>query len=235
MTAIQQATKSTLTLSLSLLMLCTYPVLAADHGPKAATTQASSVIHHQLNNDAEVAPVKIYGNLGPTDDLYDARFGYWVSGPDNVGPFPGLSQDIAMPFTPVQDSTVTRVKVALQYYNFGGGQTNGALLAIYDDANGLPGSALAKRRRGNFDDYGSGCCDLALWTLTSPLPVKAGVQYWVVGTTDKKTRDSVNTWDFVFDDAPGTFAFQQANGGWVLLNASLGYSLPAVAVRGTAP
>lgn len=218
-----------LTLYLSL-TLCSTAVLAAEHGPKGATTQASNVRHYQPNDDAGIAPVKIYGNLGPADNLYDAANGWWVAGPDNA--YNSSSQHIAVPFTPVQDATVTRVKIALQYYGFG---VNSALVAIYDDASGLPGKVLAKRRRGNFDDYGSGCCNLALWTLTTPLPLKAGTQYWVVGTTNKKTRDSMDIWDWVFNDKPGTFAFEIDKSGWILLNASFGYPLSAVAVRGTVP
>jgi hypothetical protein len=47
--------------------------------------------------------------------------------------------------------------------------------------------------------------------------------------------DSVNTWDFVWNDQPGKFAFQQDNGGWILLTAADGYAPSAVAVYGTQP
>lgn len=223
-----------LILALTLVSLCSLAALAADSGarPQKATTQASRVKHIQPNNDDVVAPVKIFSNLGPSGDLYDGNNGYFVSSQDNA--FNGQKQDIAIPFTPSQAATVTRVKAALQNYSFGG-QSSGALLAIYDDANGLPGKPLAHRLRGNFDDFGSGCCDLALWTLSTPLPVKAGTQYWVVGTTNLKTSNVVNTWDFLFDGSPATFAFQQDDGGWILLNASFGYTGSAVAVRGTRP
>lgn len=238
MTALRKVVKRTFVL-LILCLLLTSLCSAAPAGefavgpPQGATTQASGVKHRQPNDETRVAPVKIFSNLGPLDDFYDATHGWFVSGINNLGN--DIKQDIAMPFTPTRDATVTRVKAALQYYNFGGGQPNGALLAIYDDAAGLPGKALAHRLRGNFDDFGSGCCNLALWTLTTPLPVKAGTQYWVVGTTNSKSMDNISMWDWVFDDAPATIAFQQNDGGWILLDQSYGYSASAVAVRGTVP
>lgn len=221
-----------LTLCLTLISLCSMAALAADHGrgPQFAITKPLQQIHHNGGSDAVVAPMKIYSNLGPSDDIYDATVGYFVSGINN--PFNGQKQDIAIPFTPSANATVTRVKAALQYYNIG---SNGAMLAIYDDASGLPGTALAKRLRGNFSDFGTGCCDLALWTLKSPLSVTKGTQYWVVGTTNGKTQDAINTWDWVFNDAPGAFAFQQDDGGWLYLSAAYGYPPSAVAVRGTMP
>jgi hypothetical protein len=227
--------KALLAVMLCLTLVCLYSLSAAaadarNQRPQHAHTQASKIIHPAPGGDAVVAPVKIYSNLGPSGDLYDSSNGYFVSGSTN--PFNGQKQDIAVPFTPRNDATVTRVKAALQYYNIGG---NGAMLAIYDDAGGLPGQPLAHRLRGNFDPFGSGCCNLALWTLSTPLKVKAGTQYWVVGTTNNKTMDAISTWDFVWDDAPGTFAFQQDDGGWILLNASFGYAPSAVAVRGTRP
>jgi hypothetical protein len=222
------ATRRTLLSFMLCLLVCSIAALAADRGPRGATTQASSVIHRQADNDDVVAPVKIYSNLGPADDLYDGLDGYFVGN----NPGEGVKQDIAIPFIPAQDSTVTRVKLALQYYGIG---TNGALVAIYDDDDGLPGRILAKKQRGNFEDFGDGCCDLVLWTLGTPLPVKAGTQYWIVGTSNKKSKDSVNTWDWTFDEAPARLAYQWDDAGWILLNASFGYTGSAVAVRGTIP
>jgi hypothetical protein len=210
-----------------LLTLCSVAVFAADsraQSPQVAVTKASPVIHPMSSPPAGLK--KIYSNLGSKTDAYDASNGYFVSGPDNA--FNGQMQDIAIPFTPKKNSTVTQVKLPLQYYGSG---FNGALVAVYNDAAGVPGKLLAKKELKNFGNFGDGCCKLAIWKLTKGVKVKKGKQYWVVGTTDKKSHDSINTWDFVFDDAAGDFAFQQDGGGWIMYNGSL----PAGAVYGTIP
>ena len=215
-----------------LLTVCSVTVFAADSrtpGPQMASTTSWSTVHTMVK-PPWVGLKKIYSNLGTRTDRYDGSNGYFVSGPDNS--LNGQMQDIAIPFTPAKDSTVVEVIMALQYYGYG---SNGALAAIYDDASGLPGKALAKRDLKNFENFGDGCCKLAFWRLKTGLKVKKGTQYWVVGTTDKKSHDSVNTWDFVWNDAPGTFAFQQDGGGWILLQESDGYAPSATAVYGTIP
>lgn len=209
------------------LMLCSVSVLAADsraHSPQAAVTTRSSVIHPMASTPAGLK--KIYTNLGSSTDAYDSANGWFVSGINNT--FNAQKQDIALPFTPKKNSTVTQVKMALQYYGSG---VNGALAAIYSDASGLPGKILAKKDLKNFSNFGTGCCKLANWKLSKGLKVKKGKQYWVVGTTDTKNSDTINTWDWVWNDAAGNFAFQQDDGGWILYNGQL----PAGAVYGTIP
>ena len=218
-------------LGLTLLALCSATALAASHGPQNAHTQASKVIHRSADSDAGLK--KIFTNLGPSTDAFDSSNGYFVMGDTNAAY--GYSQDIAIPFTPKKNSTITKVKAALQYYDFGGGQTNAAILGIAKDASGLPGKIVAKKTLKNFQDFGSGCCKLATWNLKTPLAVKKKKQYWVVGTAQAKLPDVINTWDFVYNDAPGAFAFQQEEGGWILLTESDGYPPSATAVYGTIP
>jgi len=215
-------------LCLTLLAVCSAPALAQARHPQAAATAVAP-------NAVPMAPldpafVKIFSNLGPPTNAYDATNGYFVSGHTNQ--FNGQKQDIAIPFTPTVDSTVMGVRFALQYYGYG---FNGAAVAIFSDAAGLPGTPLAKAQLKDFLPFGSGCCQLASWRLRTGLAIKAGTQYWVVGTTNQTSMDSVNTWDFVWNDQPGTFAFQQDNTGWLLLTPADGYPPSAVAVVGTQP
>jgi hypothetical protein len=226
----------TLTLiSLALLILAGSTLLAQDSRaryPQVAVRQqnSSSVVHPMQKEPANCK--KLFGNLGPKDDAYDANNGYFVSGINNA--FNAEKQDLAVPFTLKADSTVVQVKLPLQYYGFG---FNGATVAIYSDASGLPGTALpgSSKDPKNFQDFGAGCCDLAVVWYQNGLQLKKGKQYWIVGTTDKKSMDSINTWDFVWNDAAGTFAFQQDDGGWILLTQSDGYAPPAVGLYGTTP
>jgi hypothetical protein len=221
---------------LALLTLVCGTLLAQDslnRRPSMASTRnaAASSIH----NPAEKVPANckpIYTNFGPSGDLYDANNGYFVSGIDNS--FNAQKQDIALPFTPKVNSTVIQVKLPLQYYGYG---FNGATVSIYSDASGLPGSPLsgATKNPMNFQDFGSGCCDLAVAWFPNGVKLTGGTQYWIVGTTNTKSEDSVNTWDFNFNDAAATFAFQQDDGGWILITQSEGVAGPAGAVWGTTP
>jgi hypothetical protein len=217
-----------LLLCLLLLAVCSAPALAQARHPQAAATSQSFNIVPLMDPDAGFK--KIFSNLGTASDAYDASNGYFVSGQNNS--LNGQKQDIAIPFKPAVDSTVIGVKLALQYYGYG---FNGAAVAIFDDLGGLPGTPLAKAEVKNFLDFGIGCCQLVDWRLRTGLVVKAGIQYWVVGTTNKTSNDSVNTWDFVWNDQAGKFAFQQDNGGWLLLTRADGYAPAAVAVVGTQP
>ncbi len=217
-------------LTLTLLPLGSTAAFAADRGvaPRAAATSTPATIHPMVKPPASLK--KIFSNLGSSTDAYDSSNGYFVSGINNT--LNAQQQDLAVPFTPKKASTVTEIKFALQYYGYG---YNGATVELAADASGLPGKVLAKKDLKNFSDFGSGCCKLATWKLTKGIKVKKGTQYWIVGTTDKKSIDSVNTWDFVWNDAAGSFAFQQDGGGWVVLTQSDGYAPPAGAVYGTTP
>jgi hypothetical protein len=216
-------------LCLTLLAVCSAPALAQAkgyHPQAAATTPSPSVI--PATPDA--GQTKIFSNLGSSTDAFDASNGYFVSGLANA--FNAQKQDIAIPFKAHANSTITGVKIALQYYGYG---TNAATVAIYSDAAGLPGAVLAKRDLKNFPDFGAGCCQLANWKVSPGVAITQGVQYWIVGTTDGHSNDSVNTWDFVWNDAAGNFAFQQDDGGWIFLSAGDGFPPSAVAVVVTIP
>jgi hypothetical protein len=121
------------------------------------------------------------------------------------------------------------VKLPLQYDGYG---ANEVLLKIVSDAGGAPGSQLASKVLKNVEDFGSGCCNLAVWKLPVPLPVTKGTTYWVVATTNSSNMDTVNVWDLVYNDAPGVWAYQQDNGGWTVTTAADCYAVPAVAVYG---
>jgi hypothetical protein len=200
---------------LVLLTLAASTLLAQDSRaryPQAATRDSSSSVIHPMAKPPSSCK-KIFSNLGSSTDAYDANNGYYVSGINNV--VTAQKQDIALPFTPKANSTVVTAKLALQYAGSG---YNGATVAIYSDNGGLPGSALANATRDpkNFGAFGSGCCKLAVVWFPAGVKLTGGTQYWLVATTDKKSMDSLNVWDFVWNDAVVPFAFQQDDGGWLL-------------------
>ena len=212
-------------LCFAVLTLTCGTLLAADasRAPMGAVTVRSTVIHPMVDSDA--AYKKIYSNLGTKTDAYDDANGWLVMGPTNT--LYGYSQDIAMPFTPKKNATVFQIKIALQYYGYG---ANAATVALYKDAAGLPGKVAAHKDIKNLPTFGT-CCTLASAKFAKGVKVKKGKQYWVVGTTGSKSTDSVNVWDYLWNDATGDFAFQQQSGGWVAYNAQL----CAFAVYGTIP
>jgi len=209
-----------------LLTLCSVTVFAADptgHSSQVVMTNASSATHPMPNPPAGLK--KIFSNLGPKGDEYNASGGPVVEGPDNgLGP----ENDVAVAFTPKKNSTVTEVLMALQWLS----GFNGALAAIYDDAAGSPGKALVGKDLKNFVFSGDGCCKLAKWKLAKGLKVKKGKQYWVVATTDAKSRTSMVVWCSVWNNAAGIFAEQQDDGGWMVFDQP---APSATAVLGTIP
>lgn len=174
--------------------------------PLIALTKGVDVVH-PMHIDAKLKT--IYSNLGSKTDAFDDTQGYFVMGPTNS--LYGYSQDIALPFTPKKAATLTKVSAALQYYGYG---ANAAVLGLYSDASGLPGKKIFQTDVKNLPTFGT-CCTLVSATSKKGVKVKKGTQYWIVGTTDTKSTDSVNTWDFVYNDAVGPIAFQQSGGGWI--------------------
>ncbi|HEY7096612.1 MAG TPA: choice-of-anchor R domain-containing protein [Terriglobales bacterium] len=201
--------------------------LAADKTrPSGVTTTVTRQARPQVDPFAGVK--KLFSNLGPDPtDLYDASNGWLVAGHFNV--YNGQKQDVAIPFRSPANASIVGVRLPLQWYGYGANQ---ATVAIYSDAGGAPGSAIAHKDLKNFDSFGSGCCNLASWKLATPVPVTKGTTYWVVATTNNASKDSVSVWDLIYNDAPGIWAYQQDDGGWIVTTASDGYALPAVAVYG---
>jgi hypothetical protein len=212
-------------LCLTLLALCTFGFAADKPGHPGYAAGVVQKGHPYVDPDAGVK--KLFSNFGPDpSDLYDASNGYFVSGPTNA--FNGQMQDIAVPFRSPANATVVGVKYAIQEYLELG--TAGFKASFNADAGGLPGASLASADVKITAAFGDPCCALTSWKLKTPVPVTKGTIYWVVGTTDAKTTTAINTWSFTYNDAPGTFAFQQDGGGWILLTAANGYPPSAVAV-----
>lgn len=212
-------------LCLTLLALCTLGFAADKPGHPGYAAGVVQKGHPYVDPDAAVK--KLFSNFGPDPaDLYDASNGYFVSGPSNA--FNAQMQDIAIPFRSPANASVVGVKYAIQEYLELG--TAGFKASLNADAGGLPGASLASADVKITAAFGDPCCALTSWKLKTPVPVTKGTIYWVVGTTDAKTTTAINTWSFTYNDAPGTFAFQQDGGGWILLTAANGYAASAVAV-----
>jgi hypothetical protein len=198
------------------------------------TAGRPQMLHHQETyaihvpaQEADQGLTKIYSSLG-TDPtyLYNDIDTWLVSGPNSVV---GLSDFIAMRFTPQSNSHVSQVRVAVLYDGIGANQVN---LSIYSDSKGHPGKRLAGPVTVKGLPKALTCCGLAVADFAS-VPVSGGTRYWVVADTPKTGRGS----DFLGEWAGAvspvlTLAADVAETGWVAFN---GNGLPAGEVLGTVP
>ena len=145
----------------------------------------------QAKEAPETGLITIFSSLGPKVQVYDGGGGWIAAGPQDA--YTGQQQDVAIPFTPAVNASVIKIKVPFQYYQYG---VNAGTIELAADASGLPGTVLATQDKKNFPVFGIGCCGLTTWKLKVGVPVKAGTQYWIIATTDKKSVDSAFVWDY---------------------------------------
>ena len=155
----------------------------------------------------------IYSNLGKKTNAYKDSNGWVINGPNEGA---GFTQFVAMPFTPISDSHVSQVLVAVQYDGSGANQVNLSLYA--DSGNGYPGTIIAGPITvANLPDFGT-CCILAVAKFPSAA-VTAGTQYWVVADTPASGTgsDLGGVWDFVTTNIPEAL---NTGGGWFAVNGT---------------
>jgi hypothetical protein len=146
----------------------------------------------------------IYSNLGTGRRVYDDSTGWTIGGAGS----PVGQMWVAEPFTPTSDATVTRLKVAVGYVT----GTNGVSIALADDKEGVPGKFLKQWFKTGLPNGGT-CCVLQVENDAAGIPVKAGVQYWVVVKTSAKTND---TWDdFDFSNHASSQMATNTGSGWI--------------------
>jgi hypothetical protein len=192
-------------LSLALLLLASMAL--AQNGAPVAIVNSSE-------------PSVIFSNLGPTGNKFRGE-GYIISGPQDDK---NSLQWIAAPFTPQTDSSVTAIQVAAFYYNSG---PNAIVIALYSDADGLPGAAIRYWTVQNLPTWGV-CCPLITLPV-SAITVTAGTQYWVAAQTNELSEASDDVWAWNWLESIGTTAsVERGHKGWRALNQIV----PAFAVYG---
>ena len=215
-------------LCLTVLTLACGTLFAADQRlPEIAIVVASGDIHPNVGNDAGLKT--IFSNLGSkTDAYYDAE-GYYIAGP-NHGSY--YAQWVAVAFTPVHAATATQIQIAVEWYGLQN-STKGFELVLAADASGLPGKSLHSWDvKKNVPNFGT-CCKLDTATYAKGIKLKKGKQYWVVAKTDSKSTDTVDVWDYTWNEQRGNIASTDPNlGRWVVTADQV---LPAFAVQGTIP
>jgi hypothetical protein len=174
-------------------------------------------------NDAGL--VTIYSNLAakyPKGEYWCCA-GYNVMGPgQNLG-----EQWMAGAFTPAADHTVTRIEVAVGYSQQG---TNGVVLSLNRDNNGVPGKALKTWNASGLPRFGD-CCRLVVESDASGIPVSAGKQYWVVLSTNSKEKNTVDGWNFNdADQVDSATDASYSNNKWTVFSTT---QAGAFAVKGS--
>jgi hypothetical protein len=133
--------------------------------------------------------VTIFSNLAATYP----KGQYWCcSGYNVMGSKSGVGEQwMAAAFTPGADHIVTKIEVAVGYSQQG---TNGVVLSLNSDNNGIPGKALKTWNVSGLPRFGT-CCTLVAKSDSSGIPVSAGKQYWVVLSTNSHELDTVDGWN----------------------------------------
>ncbi len=198
---------------------------ASASAQKSTRFAAATVPSTQSSVDADSGLTVIFSTLGPVNDVYNGEGGWIVAGPEDT--YTNQQQDVAIPFTPKADSTVTQIKLPIQYYGYG---TNNATIEIAADNAGLPGNILAKRDLKGLPDFGVGCCKLSVWNLATGVELSASTQYWIVATTDKESTTSAYVWDYNWKGTISSIGVQDNLGGWSVLTFLVS---PTAAVYGT--
>lgn len=149
--------------------------------------------------------VVIYSNLGKGDNAYNGNAGVGIVGKDAGQPLP---QWVGIAFTPNADHLVQAIQVAATYVS----GSNEMALLLDADESGVPGAMLHAWELTDLPKFGT-CCVLQTRTYKTGVPVKAGVQYWVVLRTMPKGTDTYGVWDDNFQGTQGKWA-NNTGQGW---------------------
>ncbi|MGH9500795.1 MAG: hypothetical protein ACRD3L_16760 [Terriglobales bacterium] len=180
-------------------------VASVDGRQTIATHGPSSHIKPWADNDAGLTAIA--GNLSKyPNGVFFCCYGFTISGPNSVI---GATYWVGVPFTPSADSMVKKVEVSAAYVT----GTNGVTLSVNSDAGGVPGAQLAGGNFTGLEAFGD-CCQLVVASGKGGLPVKQGVQYWVVVSTSNATNDTWDAWAFNSTDMRLFPMAGYANGVW---------------------
>ena len=197
------------------------PVIGSD-GKTVFTAAVPSNSKASTTPAPDDGTVTIYDNLAEVypKGLYNCCQGAIVSGPDS----PGFTEwwD-AVAFTPSTNVSITEIELALGYES----GTNQVILTLANDASGLPGTRIRSWILKDIPLAGT-CCDLVTVNDNHGIAVTAGVQYWLMLTTNGADRDAFFSWNVndtdQIDSALGAARCRglgcRGNGEWVATQES---------------
>jgi hypothetical protein len=162
------------------------------HAAMTVVTEPSLSIASTKTNDTKTnipdsGLVTIFSNLA--SEYRNGEF-WCCTGYNIMGPSSGIGEQwMAAAFTAHANHTVTKITVGVGYSQ---GTTNGAVLSLRLDNNGVPGKSLKSWTLSALPVFGT-CCALVAGSDTSGIPVSAGQQYWVVLKTNANQLDTVDS------------------------------------------
>lgn len=172
---------------------------------------------------ADAGLVTIFSNLASKYPKGE----YWCcEGYNIMGPNSGLGEQwMAAAFTPGANHTVTKIEVAVGYTQ----GTNGVVISLNKDSNGMPGSALKTWNASALQNFGT-CCAIVVKSDRSGIPVSAGKQYWIVLSTNGNETDTVDAWNFNDTDQVDTTTLASyTNDQWTVFQASgVGFAVKGI-------
>jgi len=158
-------------------------VITTKDGRMTIATKRTPSVTRTASSDAGL--VKIFDNIGTAypKGSYWCCGGYTITGPTAISGFPEFWSAAA--FTPSANHTVTKIKVAVGYVE----GTNGLVLGLYNDASGVPGTAIKTWNLTGLPNFGS-CCTVEEKGDSAGIAVTAGTQYWIVLKTNSKDSNT---------------------------------------------
>lgn len=156
-------------------------------GRMLVTTRSSADFSPRQVEDLSL--VTIFSNLGTKypKGVYFIKAASSQMGPQNSFGFSQYWNAVA--FTPNASHNVTKIEVAL-------GHSSGAnkiVLSLNSDNGGVPGTAIRTWHPQNLPNFGS-CCATVVVRDDGGIPVSAGVQYWIVASTNNQDSDFSGGW-----------------------------------------
>lgn len=194
------------------ILLCTVASLASAADQSGVTTinggrktvYVKPAWHsNQASTPLPAGVITIYSNLGTGDKAYNGNAGVGILGPDAGQPWP---QEVGSTFTPKADHIVQAVRVGATYVQ----GTNGIVVSLNEDDNGVPGKQLASGKFTNLPTFGS-CCTLQTGKGKSGIPVKANTTYWIV--LRPIANDTYAVWNDNYNEIQGHWA-NNLGSGW---------------------
>jgi hypothetical protein len=178
-------------LTLTVLALASLTAFAASDGVVLSKDGRMTIATKPTRSTArtpssDAGLVTIFNNIGTAypKGSYWCCEGFTITGPTAISGFPEFWSAAA--FTPSANQTITKIKVAVGFVE----GTNGIVLALYNDASGVPGTRIQTFNLSGLPNFGS-CCVVEVRTDATGIPVTGGTQYWIVLKTNSKTS---NTW-----------------------------------------
>lgn len=157
----------------------------------------------------------IFSDISPGYSCCTASGGNWNVG---VVPIPnGGAQVPASGFVSPGNFSLSRIDIGLDYNGFG---ANGAVVSLWTDSSGIPGSELASFSVGPLPDAtASGAPPIAI-TGISGITLAAGQEYFLVAAGS--TPQTAAGWNFNDTGTVGDMAFDQGSGFTPASNETLG-------------